>query len=416
MSYIKKIKNEKFFILLIILVSISLLIGFHLNEDSTGGAYLDYSVHNQISEKFLANFEKTLFEYDQLKSRHSPVIPIFFSFFKYLEINEYFVRLFNLIIPFLIVYIFYKCLRLNFKKINSIILILFSFLIILSPTVRSLSIWPDSHLFGLLFFVLTLYSFLIFLQSEKNKKIYYAIMNIILLALCCYIRPSFVLFSIYFFWFFYKEYRFSKNLFFLFFLNILLSLPAFYFLFILDVMFLTIPAVNGIDLFTKINPSNKILIISSIIFFHAMPFIYYKFSLIKEKFNNLNTYEHIFLILFILINIYFFNYKLNFTGGGIFLHFSNIFNSNIIFFLICYFSFIFIYLISMLDIKNFILLIIIFLSNPQLTIYHKYYDPMVLITFFLLFNLNLDDELNKKKYVLFFYIHSLFFLLLSLVK
>ena len=147
-----------------------------------------------------------------------------------------------------------------------------------------------------------------------------------------------------------------------------------------------------------------------------MPFIYYKFSLIKEKFNNLNTYEHIFLILFILINIYFFNYKLNFTGGGIFLHFSNIFNSNIIFFLICYFSFIFIYLISMLDIKNFILLIIIFLSNPQLTIYHKYYDPMVLITFFLLFNLNLDDELNKKKYVLFFYIHSLFFLLLSLVK
>ena len=165
MSYIKKIKNEKFFISLILLVSISLLIGFYLNEDSTGGAYLDYSVHNQISEKFSTNFKKTLLEYDQLKSRHSPAVPIFFSLFKYFQINDQFIRLLNLIIPFLIVYIFYKCLTLNFKKINSKILILFSFLIILSPTIRSLSIWPDSHLFGLLFFVLTLYSFLIFLKS-----------------------------------------------------------------------------------------------------------------------------------------------------------------------------------------------------------------------------------------------------------
>ena len=416
MSYIKKMKNEKFFILTVLLVSISLLIGFHFNEDSTGGAYLDYSVHNQISEKFLTNFKKTLLEYDQLNSRHSPIVPIFFSFFKYLNISEYFIRSINLIIPFLIVYIFYKCLSLNFKKINSKILILFSFLVILSPTIRSLSIWPDSHLFGLLFFILTLYSFLIFLKSEKDNKIYYATINIILLALCCYIRPSFALFSIYFFWFFYKEYKFSKILFFLFFLNILLSLPAFYFLFILDVMFLTIPAVNEIDSFTRINPANKILIISSIIFFHSIPFIYCKFSLIKEKFNNLNIYENIFLIIFILLNIFFFNYKLNFTGGGIFLHFSNIFNSNIIFFLICYFSFIFIYIISTLDKKNFFLLVIIFLSNPQLTIYHKYYDPLLLITFFLLFNLNLNNALNQKKYVLFFYIHSLFFLLLSLVK
>ncbi len=181
-------------------------------------------------------------------------------------------------------------------------------------------------------------------------------------------------------------------------------------------MFLTIPAVNEIVSFIKINPANKILIISSIIFFHSIPFIYCKFSLIKEKFNNLNICENIFLIIFILLNIFFFNYKLNFTGGGIFLHFSNIFNSNIIFFLICYFSFIFIYIISTLDKKNFFLLVIIFLSNPQLTIYHKYYDPLLLITFFLLFNLNLNNALNQKKYVLFFYIHSLFFLLLSLVK
>mgnify|MGYP001447957395 CR=1 FL=1 len=199
MSYIKKMKNEKFFILTVLLVSISLLIGFHFNEDSTGGAYLDYSVHNQISEKFLTNFKKTLLEYDQLNSRHSPIVPIFFSFFKYLNISEYFIRSINLIIPFLIFYIFYKCLSLNFKKINSKILILFSFLVVLSPTIRSLSIWPDSHLFGLLFFILTLYFFLIFLKSEKDNKIYYAIIYIILLDLCCYIRPSFELFSIYFF-------------------------------------------------------------------------------------------------------------------------------------------------------------------------------------------------------------------------
>lgn len=413
MSYIKKIKNEKFFYAIILLITISLFIGFYFNEDSTGGAYLDYTVHDQISQKFSLNFNNTLLEYDQLKTRHSPVIPIFFSIFKYFDINENFVRFLNLIVPFLIVYFFYKCLSINFQKIHKKILILFSFLIIISPTIRSLSIWPDSHLFGLLFFTLSLYSFLNFL---KSKTIYYAILNISLFALCCYIRPSFVFFSIYFFWFYLKEFGLSKKLLILFLLNIFLSLPAFYFLFILDVMFLTVPAVNEVNFLTRINPSNKILIISSIIFFHALPFVFLKFNSMKNEFLKLNLYEHFFILFFMLINLVFFDYKLDYTGGGIFLHFSNIFNSNIIFFIICYFSVIFIYLISKLNINNLFLLLIVFLSNPQLTIYHKYYDPLLLIIFFLLFNLNLKNELNKKKYVFFFYIHSLFFLLLSLVK
>jgi len=416
MSYTKIFKNEKFFIIILLLVSISLFIGFYFNEDSTGGAYLDYSVHSKISENFSSDFKKTFLEYDKFNTRHTPIIPIFFSIFKSFEINDNLIRFLNLSIPFLIIFFFYQSLTLSNNKINKKTVLLISFLIILSPTIRSLSIWPDSHLFGLLFFIMSLFLFIKFLRCEKNKKIYYAIFNILIFALCCYIRPSFLFFSIYFFWFYLKEFGLSKKLFFLFLLNILLAFPAFYYLFILKIMFLTQPAITDVGLLARINPSNKILIISSIIFFHALPFIFLKINLITKTILNFSIYEHIILFLFFLLNLFFFNYSYSFSGGGIFFHLSGFFGSILIFYAITYIGLICIYALCRQDISNFYLFIIIFLSNPQLSIYHKYYDPLLLILFLLLFNLNIKEEINKRIYIFIFYFHSLLFLLLSINK
>ena len=46
-----------------------------------------------------------------------------------------------------------------------------------------------------------------------------------------------------------------------------------YYLFILDVNFLKITAVPGIDMINRINPANKILIISSLILFYSIPIL-----------------------------------------------------------------------------------------------------------------------------------------------
>ena len=416
MSYTKKIKNEKFFILTVLLVTISLFVGFYFNEDSTGGAYLDYSIHNQISENFSNNFKQTFLEYDKFSTRHSPIIPMLFSVFKTFEVNENIIRFLNLSIPFLIIMFFYLSLSLSYSKISKKSAVLISFLIILSPTIRSLSIWPDSHLYGLLFFIIALFLFIKFLKCKKDKKFFYATLNIAVFALCCYVRPSFVFFSVYFFWFYLKEFGLTKKLFFLFFLNIALSLPAFYYLFILNIMFLTQPAITEVSLVSRINPSNKILIISSIIFFHALPFIFLKRNSIMKAIFNLHIYEHVILFLFLLLNSFFFSYNYSFSGGGIFFHLSELLGSVIFFYAISYVSLMFIYVLCKQNITNFYLFIIVFLSNPQLSIYHKYYDPLLLILFLLLFKLNVGEEINKKKYISIFYIHSIFFLLISINK
>ncbi len=417
MSYNKFIKNNNLIIIFIFLIlSFSLFVGFFLNENSTGGARQDYLVHDQISIMFFNDFKNTLLNYDELKTRHSPLIPIYFSIFKFFEINDYIVRLIHLPLALFLVLFFYKCLEIKFDQTNKKYLFIFSSIILLSPTVRSLSIWPDSHFYGLIFFLVAIYFFLIFLKVKNREKLKYAYLNIIFLVICSYIRPSFSLFGIYFLWYFYKEFGFKKKFYYILLLNFILALPAFYYLFYLKVMFLSTNAVNNIDLLTRINPSNKILIISSIITFHLIPLVLIKIQYFKKKAAQINLYEYLFLSIIFFISIFYFDYKKDFTGGGIFFHLSNLLGTNFFFFIISFLSLILIYIFIKKNFNNIIIIFLIFLSNPQLTIYHKYYDPLILIIFFLLIDTELQKKIFNLKSLLLFYSHSFLFLILSLLK
>tara|TARA_B100001057_G_C22869059_1_gene957912 strand:- start:3190 stop:4443 length:1254 start_codon:yes stop_codon:yes gene_type:complete len=417
MSYNNFLKNNNLIVKFIFLfLTFSLFLGFYLNENSTGGAEQDYLVHDQISELFFNDFNNTLQNYDSLKTRHSPIIPIYFSFLKFFNFDDNLVRFIHLPISLLIVFIFFKCLEIKYSNYNRNNLIIFSSILLLSPTIRSLSIWPDSHLYGLLFFLVATYFFLIFLKAKEKKKVKYALLNILFLAISSYIRPSFSLFAIYFFWFFYKEFKFTKKLIQVIVFNLILALPAIYYLFYLDIMFLKTNAVSNIDFFTRINPANKILLISSIVFFHIFPIIYFKFDHIKKKFFQIRLYEHVSLFLIFILCLIYFNYKKDFSGGGIFFHISNLLNLEFIFFVISLISIYILYSLTRVNLNNFLIVILIFFSNPQLTIYHKYYDPLILIIFFLLINISLDKKIFNFKSILFFYSHSFLFLLLSLLK
>ena len=116
--------------------------------------------------------------------------------------------------------------------------------------------------------------------------------------------------------------------------------------------------------------------------------------------------------------MFFFDYKLNYTGGGIFFKISNIFfGNNFVFLIIAVLSLILNFLIFSHSKNNYLIIFIIALSNPQITIYHKYYDPFLLILFLTLFNLNLEKKkLFSKKSISIFYLFSLFFLSLSIFK
>jgi hypothetical protein len=172
---------------------------------------------------------------------------------------------------------------------------------------------------------------------------------------------------------------------------------------------------NGTAVAFSFNFSNKLMIISSIIFFHLLPILvlrnFYK------PFVSFLINKSIALIPFTLCLIYFFNYQISYTGGGIFFIISNmLFNNNYLFFMTSFFSIGFFAYIASLNWNNFFLLVLLVISNVQNTIYHKYYEPMVVILFFTLLNQVEAETFLKKKYLIYLYYLSFIFILMRILK
>ena len=232
---ITKYNENKLIITIIFILYVSLLVGFFLNENSTGGAYVDYSLHKKIAQSFAEDFYKTLFIFDKSGTRHSPIFIIFLSFFEKIKLDDLFIRLINLHICLFIPIIFYSILKYKFDKVNKNYLFLTSGIILLSPTYRTLSIWPDSRLYGLLIFLISTYYFIKFLNNKS--KIIDAIKCSFWIAISSYFSPNFVFFSIFFFYIFFKYFLLKKETLILFVLNIVLSIPAFVYIFSLENIF-----------------------------------------------------------------------------------------------------------------------------------------------------------------------------------
>ena len=403
--------------LILFILYISLIVGFAFNENSTGGAYIDYLGQKQISISFANSFLETLLNFEQEQTRHSPILIMFFSFFEKIKLDDLFIRLINLHLCLFLPIIFYKCLKLKFYDIKDKYLILFSGLLFLSPTFRSLAIWPDSRIWGLTFFVISIYYFL---NYKNNKDFKNCLLTVLFYSIGSYISPNFSVFSVFFLLYFLRELSLIKNLQIIT-LNLLLALPAIYYIFVLDVNFMfSASAVPGGEENTllALNISNKILIISSLILFYLLPFIFSKsinLNLSVEKAH----LKYIFTIfLAFIVFIFFFNYQNDYTGGGIFFKISNfLFKNNILFFFISGISIFIIYKIFFNSKINFLIIFLLLLNNPQLTIYHKYYDPFLLILFLTLFEINfIKQKLFSKKTINIFYLFSLFFLTLSISK
>ena len=398
--------------IIFLILYFSIYLGFYFNEDFVGGALLDYNTYKNWVELFDTNFKQNFLNYDELGERHSPIIIWYLLIFKKIGISDTFTRLININIIIIIFYFFLKSLILQFPNIKKKYLILLSSSIFLSPTLRALAIWPDSRIYGLAFFVISVY---FFLKFKKKNDFNYALYNIFFLSVSSYISPNFSLFSIFFFFNYLIHYKISKQLLVITLLNVFLALPAFYYLFVLDVMFFFEGGTPGDQFFygilpNRLNFSNKIILISSLIFFYLIPLITTKN--IKLNLNNLKFYLAI--IIFGVTLCFYFNYHIvESTGGGIFYHLSNLLlKNNIILFLVFLVSLLFIFEIIKKDIQNFYLFLLIFISNVQLTIYHKYYDPLLIIMFFCIFNLSIKTI--DKRILLHIYSFNIIFLLINI--
>ena len=389
---------------------ISLLIGFYFGENSSGGAYPDFVMRMDLIDRFKNDFTKTFLNYDEFSDRHSPLLILIISSFNILGIDIDLIRLIHLNLLPLIIIASYKSVVLRFPDSSKKIIFLICCVFFLSPSLRSIAIWPDSRLIGLFLFICSVYFFLKFKKKYDYKDCIY---NNILLILSSYFSPNFSIFFLYFFFYYIKHFSIGQKLIIMISINIFLSLPMLIYIFLFDVNFFSITAVSNISMLERFNISNKIFIISTLIFFYMIPFIFNFFS-IKFFIKNFKI-NHLYFSLIIFFSLlYFFHYSIDYTGGGIFFKFSYfLFENSYFFFCIAYISIIFIMNIFKSNFNNFLLFFILIVSNPQLTIYHKYFDPLLILLFFLFFDFKFQkDKIINSKFLINIYIF--YFILLSL--
>ena len=329
-------------------------------------------------------------------------------------------RFINLNVSFIIIFIFYKSICFLYPNVSKLKLALISVVITLSPSFRSLAIWPNSINLGLLLFVVSIL-FFIYFQNEKNenKKFLYAYLNIFTLAASSYIAPNFSVFSIYFFYNYLICFNYKKILLIIF-LNLILSFPALYYIFFEGNLFFFNNFVNEyVD--NSFNFSlivTKFTIILTIIFFHLSPFILIEknnFFLLKKNY----LIKIFILIILLFLSINYFNYQYYITGGGIFFKLSNfIFGNNYLFYFSILISALFLFDLVYKNLNNSLLIFCLLISNPQYSIYHKYFDPLLLILWFLLFkkNKNFQNYFNKNFNIWFIYLFYIMFIILNYLK
>ena len=404
----KKFFKNNYHILTYVLLYSSIIIAFYFDENVTGGAKNDFQYILKQIDILNKNFLYSFLNYDEIEhhNRLSPVYITLLLIFKKIFISLEFARIVLIHILILSQFYFYKCLKIIYQKKFSLdkkILFFLSCVIFISPSFRSNIIWVESSMIGILLFLIGHYYFIKNLKEFKSKNIY---LNIFFIAAAAYIRPTYCLFAIYYFYFCFTYYRDKISIYNVILLNIILAFPAFYYLFILDVFF--IGHISSEYPENHLNYFNKIAIIGSIIIFHSIPFLFYKNFFLDEF-----TKKKFFTILSIIISsilIFNFNYNLNNTGGGIFLHISDFFtNSNYLFYLLLPFFTFFILNILKINLRdNLVVFLILFLITPQYHIFHKYYDPLVFILFLTMINFNLGKNFFIKKrfitsaYLLFF--------------
>ena len=416
---LKNIFNFKIFFLLYI----SLLIGLFFNEDFTIGYKVDHFIHLDMINRFDNNFLYSLINFNNqdinFTTAHSPFFYIVFLFIKKISFNNDLIfRLINLHISLLLPYIFYLILKIKDNIRNDKIKFLLPGLFFISPYFRSGSLWIGSENISLIFLFASFYCYLLFLY-KKNKNFYLITLNIICLSIASYLRPIYCIFSIYFFLILFKELININKLFQYILINLILAFPAFYYVFILGIDFISIHVAG--QPFNISRFANQFSITISILFYYSVPFLIFNYNEIIK--NILKIENFLLFVLYSLFLIIFFNYSINY-GGGIFYRISQfLFSNNYLFIFFSGIGLIY-FKITLFDkFKNNFNDIILFLTliflEIDTIIFHENYDILIYLIFYIMFTnkhfFEFTNNLNSKK-ITFLYMFSLLYYSLTITK
>ena len=376
----------------------------------------DYEYHLRFIYLFKDNsiFESLkLYGKEGYEVRNSPIFYIIYGFLnKYLSLDI--LQKLNTIVSALIAFVFFKCLKIKYISYSNIFLTLLACVIFTSPTLRSLSVWPYPLIWGIFFFIISIYYFLRFKTAPIKKKFIFSVYTTIFIAFASYIQPTLSLFNIFYLVSFYKIFKNKKLFSYILLINFFFVVPVFFFFTQIDFLFFYKAEGLEISKLKSINIFNKIIIITTIILYFILPAINL-FELYKELLRKINFKIIVYASLITIFFSFFFNYEFSTSFGGGFVHKASylLFKNYIFLFLFFLLSILILYSIFNDKINNYLIYSIFIITNIQYTIYNKYYDILVLIVFFLLADVNFNKFFFKKKYsLIYLYLLYLFYYIL----
>lgn len=306
----------------------------------------------------------------------------------------------SLLIPLL----FFKILKQRYKLNSIIILIFFSSIIFLSPYFRSSAIWGLTENTGYIFLLLSIFFYQKFLEQRNLISIFFVCL---FSSLALYTRPQLIIFSLFFYLILIMLKKNKEiltcNLFY-----ILFAIPGIFTVFYWGGFILGESGTNNFNYFINYKSiPNSFLSMLTLFLIYSLPFyIGCQKSYLKDIFNKNNFY--LFLMCFILILLIYFLFDVDFqylsfennkiygqgflvdilfrlTGSDLFI----LPFSAIGLFLVIYFT--------SLSLKNSILIwVIIFIFSFRVHFFTEYFDPLLYIIFFLMFDFNKIFEKNIK--------------------
>lgn len=389
-------------------LSLTLLVGFYFNEDSSGSGGFIYDFNHTWG--YVKALQYETFVFPSKWTIHTPLHYILLAKLDIIFDDQKILRFVFCLQSILLPLLFYNCLKIKYPKVQKNLLLIFASSIFLFPAFRSSAIWANSHLTALVFFLLFSLCYLKWRKKIKKNindlKLVY--LQLFFLALSVYTRQYYALFFFYCIYVYFKNFK-IKNLIQILIFIFILTIPGF-FLIYHDPLLMKSALSSNI--------SNTLLVSSSIISFYSIPlFLFYFLENKPDTFihtkNLIILIVSVFLVLF--LNIYFdYNPKI---GGGYFMKLSYLlFDNSILFILTSIIGFFSIFSLFIENKKNFILLLIFLVGLPAFKVYQKYYEPLFIIVFFLILSTGLTlDFFNKRKYLFIYYIYLSVYLLSAIL-
>lgn len=394
-----------------IIVILSFILGFFLNEDSSGGGLVDFDHEWTSIQEFKLGIISALTS-EKYESSRTPLFLIL-NYFNPFNDSEYSYRLsnfiLNLFIPFTFIYYIKK--KYNILDIQTILII--SSFLFLSPYFRTSSFWAHQENLPVFFSILSLF----FLNEYIKKNLYFNFFYIFLIAiissLAFYSDQKYIFISLICYITLIRYYKFEiKYFIYISFLFFLTSIPMLY---LFQIWQGIVPVQSQFRI--GFYPENIILSISIISFYFIPIFLN---VLLNKKFSylvkSINLYDLIFIFFSIICFIFLIPDFTNPWGGGVIFKSIYVINliiesdliSKIVFYLCVSSMFIFIYLLLKNNLINFLpLTVIVFLTGLVEKTYQEYFDPIIIVLLFSYFTFekNIIDIRSKtiiKTYLIFF--------------